>query len=53
MPKFDSDGVKIVYQAGNDFHLTAVPDRRYKEAVLDFLSERGGQAPTELRMQKE
>ena len=33
--------------------LTAVPYRRYKQVVLDFLSERGGRVATGRRMPKE
>lgn len=36
-------GSRLVVIPGKD-HLTAVPDRRYKRAVLDFLSESGGRA---------
>jgi pimeloyl-ACP methyl ester carboxylesterase len=36
-------GSRLVLIPGRD-HLTAVPDRRYKRAVLDFLSESGARA---------
>ena len=38
-------GSRLVLIPGKD-HLTAVPDPRYKKAVLDFLSEARGQAAT-------
>lgn len=36
-------GARLVLIPGKD-HLTAVPDRRYKQAVLEFLSQSGGGA---------
>jgi pimeloyl-ACP methyl ester carboxylesterase len=45
-------GSRLVRIPGKD-HLTAVPDPRYKKAVLDFLSESRGQAHAASAMPKE
>jgi pimeloyl-ACP methyl ester carboxylesterase len=45
-------GSRLVRIPGKD-HLTAVPDPRYKKAVLDFLSESKGQAHAASAMPKE
>jgi pimeloyl-ACP methyl ester carboxylesterase len=45
-------GSRLVLIPGKD-HITAVPDRRYKKAVLEFLSEHGGRDVAERRGQEE
>jgi pimeloyl-ACP methyl ester carboxylesterase len=45
-------GSRLVLIPDKD-HLTAVPDRRYKQAVLDFLSESGARATASWRIPEE
>ncbi len=45
-------GSRLVLIPDRD-HLTAVPDRRYKQAVLDFLSESGGPGAAAREMPEE